>query len=62
MNINTEGTNCCLSKASVMETSKHLFVDCEYAARMNNDIQQWNKINLNARDVNTALEMIKAKH
>lgn len=62
MNIHVEDTRCCLCQASVMEISKHLFVDCDYAARVRVELLQWSNISLPARELKTILEMIKMKH
>lgn len=62
MNIHMEDTRCCLCQSSLMETSKHLFVDCDYAARVRVELLQWSNISVPARELKTILEMTKMKH
>ena len=46
----------------VVETSKHLFVDCEYATKVRDAVAQWIQITLPARDLKATLVLIKSKH
>ncbi|WMV22135.1 hypothetical protein MTR67_015520 [Solanum verrucosum] len=62
MKIQVDDSKCCLCQDTVMETNKHLFVDCEYATKVRDALLSWSKINLPARELNNILELIKKKH
>ena len=46
---------------STMETSNHLFVECEYATKVRDTINQWIKVSLPTRGFKETVEMIKYK-
>uniref|UniRef100_A0A0V0GZU8 Putative ovule protein n=1 Tax=Solanum chacoense TaxID=4108 RepID=A0A0V0GZU8_SOLCH len=62
LNIDVEDSSCCMCQDSVMETSKHVFVDCEFAAKVRGELMQWIKTSLPARELKPTLELIKRKH
>ena len=47
---------------STMETSNHLFVECEYATKVRDTITQWIKVSLPTRGFKETVEIIKIKH
>ncbi|KAK4740413.1 hypothetical protein R3W88_004110 [Solanum pinnatisectum] len=62
MKIQVDDSKCCLCQDTVMETNKHLFVDCEYATKVRDALLSWSNINLPASELNNILELIKKKH
>ena len=46
---------------STMETSNHLFVECEYATKVRDTTTEWIKVSLPTRGFKETVEMIKYK-
>lgn len=53
MNIQVEDNCCVLCQVQVLETSRHVFVDCAYATSVTNEISQWSGIYLPPADLHT---------
>ncbi|WMV17126.1 hypothetical protein MTR67_010511 [Solanum verrucosum] len=62
MNIQVEIIVCYLCQEAVLETNKHLSVDCEYATRVRTTLLSWTNTPIPTADLSTTLEMIKKKH
>lgn len=62
MNIQVATTECCLCQEAVLETNKHLFVQCEYVTRVRTALISWTNTPMPATDLSLNLEMIRKKH
>ncbi|KAH0640651.1 hypothetical protein KY285_037237 [Solanum tuberosum] len=55
-------TECCLCQEAVLETNKHLFVECEYVTRVRTTLLSWTNTPMTTIDLSPTLEMIRKKH
>ncbi|XP_075084696.1 uncharacterized protein LOC142167954 [Nicotiana tabacum] len=62
LHIPLENPNCCLCDHRVMETSTHLFVDCNWITTLRVELIQWTNVQLPVGELKHVLECIKRKH
>ena len=62
MGVAIEYSRCCLCQNGMIESHKHLFVECDYVAKVSAELLQWANIYIPARELKPSLEMIKLKH
>ncbi|KAH0752237.1 hypothetical protein KY285_005385 [Solanum tuberosum] len=62
MGVYVEDNSCCLCQNGMIESYKHMFVECEYVAKVRAKLLQWANIFIPAKELKTTLEMIKLKH
>lgn len=49
LNIQVEDAKCCLCQHFMTETSKHLFVECEYVKALRDELISWFDVSLPAK-------------
>lgn len=62
MEINVEDNRCCLCQQGMLETHRHLFVECEYVTQVGVALLQWANISMPARELKSSSKLIKLKY